>query len=300
MKIVRGNRNNYDPKSAKELVLNTVLIVSVIALIMTFTGYMRESLIAASAANKYEIARTEAVNPATHEVDFTVVNASGSTSTSWIYIPGTQIDYPLVQGRDNDTYLAMDAYGKKSAAGAIFINYANSPDMTDDKTVIFGHNMKDGSMFTQLHQYTDEEWGKQHTDCYIYMNDGCVNHYKVRYYLFTDPADVAVYVTSKAEKAEDAAEQLAAEAEIVYGAYTGGKLICLSTCTYHTQRTVIVYELVDHERPIIGMTDKMMTSVSEMAVNKGLVSSNKAEEGPVTDRVVIEDLIREPERADHN
>ena len=157
-----------------------------------------------------------------------------------------------MQGPNNDYYLNIDAYGNRSEAGAIFVNFANAPDMSDAKTVIFGHNMANGTMFTDLHKYQDREYGDVHQDAYIYMDNGSVMHYKLRYYLFTEPLDPAIYVVSKKDVASEEAAIIANDAELVYAQHTGGNLICLSTCTMHKYRTVVVFEYVDDKKPIAG------------------------------------------------
>ncbi len=231
-------------------VINLILAMALIGLLLVITFYLRQGLIDAAAAETYDNVQREVVDKETHTVNFSAVREMGSPSTAWLFIPDTPIDYPLVQGPDNDTYLDMDAYGRPSKAGAIFINFANSGDMSDAHTVIFGHNMADGSMFSVLHNYDSEEWGRKHQDAYIYMADDTVKHYKLRYYIFTEPLNESVYIVSKAEKGAEVAEKLRAQADIVYDEYTGGNLICLSTCTFHTLRTVVVFEYVDDEGPV--------------------------------------------------
>lgn len=249
-------------KRAKKFALNAVIVLVAVAASGMFIGYLTEGLQAAAAEATYEDVRGDIVESGSHEINFTVVQERGSTSTSWIYLPDTDIDYPMVQGPDNDMYLDVDAYGNPSKAGAIFINYANDKYMSDPKTVIFGHNMNDGSMFTPLHKYKDEEWGSVHSDAYIFTDDGMCKHYRLRYYIFTEPTDEAVYVVNNGDDAVMAAMKLRNEADIIYGEHTGGNLICLSTCTYHTKRTVVVFEHVDNKKPIAGMSKKMTESLS--------------------------------------
>lgn len=259
----RQEREAHRLKVARIIALDAVIIILVVAAAAAGIGYLTEGLKAAAAESQYSEAKQDVVESVTHDIDFAVVQAQGSPSTSWLYIPDTGIDYPLVQGRDNEQYLNTDAYGNPSKAGAIFINYANSRYLNDPKTIIFGHNMNDGSMFTPLHDYKDEEFGRSHTDAYIYLVDGTCKHYKLRYYLFTDPEDEPVYVIDTNASALDEAMRIKEEADIVYDeACGGGELICLSTCTYHTYRTVVVFEHVDNRRPIAGMSDKMQESIS--------------------------------------
>ena len=236
----------------KIIIIDALIAVFAIGLIISVVGYIKQELIATAASVKYDEVRVEAVVGEHESINFSTVHSSGSTSTSWLYIPGTKIDYPLVQGPNNDYYLDRDAYGNKSKAGAIFINFANASDMSDAKTVIFGHNMQDGSMFTDLHKYADESYGSVHQDAYIYMESGEVMHYKLRYYLFTQPLDPVIYVVSKADIPLEEGYSIRSKADLVYSDSQGGNLICLSTCTAHKYRTVVVFEYIDDSKPIVG------------------------------------------------
>lgn len=245
-------------RNKKLIMLNCLVGASLVGLVFALAGFLHEKLQSVATEQSYEKVAQEAVLPATHEINFSVVQSYGANSTSWIYIPDTMIDYPLVQGPDNDFYIDNDAYGNPNDAGAIFINFANSADMSDAKTIIFGHNMASGSMFSDLHKYSDRKWGTEHTDAYIYMESGAVKHYKLRYYIFTEPMDPDVYVVSKSADASEEAEKLKNAASLVYGEHLGHELIVLSTCTMHTYRTVVVFEFIDNQKPIIGSAAKEM------------------------------------------
>lgn len=80
----------------------------------------------------------------------------------WITVDGTQIDYPILQGEDNDAYLTTNFEGRESRAGSIFLDYRNDILSKDLNTVIYGHRMKDGSMFQHLNKYLDEDFFFQH------------------------------------------------------------------------------------------------------------------------------------------
>lgn len=80
----------------------------------------------------------------------------------WITIDGTQIDYPIVQAEDNVTYLDRNFYHEDSIAGSIFLDYRNDFDSFDLNTIIYGHRMKDGSMFQHLMKYMDEDFFNKH------------------------------------------------------------------------------------------------------------------------------------------
>lgn len=78
---------------------------------------------------------------------------------AWIEVVGTSIDYPIVQA--GEEYLSQDFYGNNSVSGALFVNKSQEP-FKDLNTIIFGHNMKDGSMFASLKKYLDKTWFEDH------------------------------------------------------------------------------------------------------------------------------------------
>ena len=80
----------------------------------------------------------------------------------FIKIEGTKIDYPYVRSHDNKEYLNLDFYGKKSDAGAIFMDYRNLGNFNDQHTVIYGHYMKNETMFHNLTLYHDAAFLKDH------------------------------------------------------------------------------------------------------------------------------------------
>ena len=80
----------------------------------------------------------------------------------WLNIEGTNINYPVVRGMDNQKYLTTDFFNKKSDAGALFMDYRNLAQFNDRHTVIYGHYMKDGSMFHNLHLYKEESYHESH------------------------------------------------------------------------------------------------------------------------------------------
>ena len=91
---------------------------------------------------------------------------------SWLYVPGTDIDYPIVQHPTKaDYYLRRDLSGKSATAGSIFTEYYNSKDWTDYNTVIYGHNMHNGTMFATLHNFEKEDFFEKNRYIYIYTPD---------------------------------------------------------------------------------------------------------------------------------
>lgn len=76
----------------------------------------------------------------------------------WIKIDGTKINYPVLRGTDNDHYLKFNYIGDYNPGGSIFMDYTNNKKLSKNwHTVIYGHNMRDGSMLAQLHNYDNEK-----------------------------------------------------------------------------------------------------------------------------------------------
>jgi len=71
----------------------------------------------------------------------------------FIRIAGTRVGDSIVQGRDNDHYLYHDVFNRRNAAGALFMDYRNRPDFSDRNTIIYGHNMNNGTMFHDLRHF---------------------------------------------------------------------------------------------------------------------------------------------------
>lgn len=105
-------------------------------------------------------------------MDFTALREVNSDVLGWIVIPGTVISYPLVQGADNQYYLKHTWKKQASAVGAIFLEYQNSPDLSDFNTIVYGHRMNNGSMFASLKEYKKQSWWKDHPCVYITDDNG--------------------------------------------------------------------------------------------------------------------------------
>ena len=112
-------------------------------------------------------------------IDFASLTAQYPDVYAWITIPGTRIDYPIVQHpSDNGYYLNHTVDGRKRIEGAIYTENYNSKDFSDPNTLIYGHNMKNGSMFKGLHKYKDRKFMEEHDEVLIYQ-DGRVLKYKI-------------------------------------------------------------------------------------------------------------------------
>lgn len=109
--------------------------------------------------------------PEEQRVDFEALKAINPDIFGWILIEGTPIDYPLLQGEDNSYYLTHTYDRKEARCGSIFLECTNTEGMTDQHNILYGHNMRDDSMFGSLSEYNDQEYAEQHKEIKIYLED---------------------------------------------------------------------------------------------------------------------------------
>lgn len=104
-------------------------------------------------------------------VDWDYLRSVNGDVVAWVYVPGTSINYPVVQTDNNDTYLTMDfnqSEGFSARCGSIFLDCNNDPDFKDENSLIYGHHMNDGSMFAAISkQLADEAEFNAHRYVYI-------------------------------------------------------------------------------------------------------------------------------------
>ena len=109
-------------------------------------------------------------------VDFEALKEINPDVVGWICIEGTNINYPVVQGLDNSFYMTRLFDGTANGAGSIFMDYRNGPDMLSRNTVLYGHNMKNGTMFHQITEYKEQDFYDQHPTALLMTPDG---NYKI-------------------------------------------------------------------------------------------------------------------------
>lgn len=104
-------------------------------------------------------------------IDFTQLLSVNSDIVGWLRIRALDISYPVVQGKDNDYYLHRTFEKTDNFAGCLFVNSYNMGDFTDQNTIIYGHNMKNGSMFGKLKNFSDQEVFKKSRYFWIFTPD---------------------------------------------------------------------------------------------------------------------------------
>lgn len=112
-------------------------------------------------------------------IDFEELQNINPDIYAWIRIPDTQINYPVLQRKGDDAYyLRHDSSGKYAFAGSIYTEEANRLDFEDPMTVLYGHNMRDGSMFQNLHFFEDDTFFAEHPEFFLYL-PGCRLTYEI-------------------------------------------------------------------------------------------------------------------------
>lgn len=106
------------------------------------------------------------------EFDLSALRSVNEDVLGWILIPETKVSYPVVQGEDDDYYLNHTWEKEPNAVGAIFLETANNPDLSDFHTIIYGHRMSDGSMLGSLKYYKEQEYAEEHPAIYLVDENG--------------------------------------------------------------------------------------------------------------------------------
>ena len=105
-------------------------------------------------------------------VDFEILQENGPDIIAWLTLPDTAVNYPVTQAEDNDYYLRHLYDGTYNKAGCLFADYENKKDFSDRNTIIYGHNMRDGSMFASLNEYKEQSYYDSHPQMYLVTPDG--------------------------------------------------------------------------------------------------------------------------------
>lgn len=168
------------------------------------------------------------------QVDHAQLSAMNPDYAVWIYAPGTQIDYPVVHGEDNDFYLRRLFDGKRNSAGTLFIDYRNLPLFQDPNTLIYGHHMRNDSMFGTLTDYETQAYFEAHPYLLIlHENEICLVELFAGYttsdqdhcydIAISDDEDMRLFLDTALEKS-DFVSGVCPE--------TSDRLLTLSTCAY--------------------------------------------------------------------
>ena len=167
------------------------------------------------------------------QVDFSQLSEINSDIVGWIYIEGTNINYPVVQGSDNNYYLKRLFDGTYNSSGCIFLDYRCTSNFTDQHSIIYGHHMKDKSMFSGLMNYKDQAFYDEHSVALLVTPTA---YYKIQFFsgyvsdTWSDAWDLSFSEYEYLSWLNDIQRKSCFETD--YIPTTEDKIITLSTCTY--------------------------------------------------------------------
>lgn len=129
----------------------------------------------------------EAGDASKFHVGFEELKGINPDIVAWLLIPETEISYPVVQGEDNQYYLKHTFRGEEHIAGSIFLDYRNQPDFSDSRSIIYGHNMKDGSMFHSLKEFQEDGYLEEHGEIWLLLPADIEKIYRITGWEYAAP-----------------------------------------------------------------------------------------------------------------
>lgn len=225
-----------------------VFVYSAFQLGTIFYNYYKTEKDSEELVNDYivepEVSEEKEADPLKRVVDFQKLQERNKDVIGWLYIPDTTIDEPILKGASNDTYLRTDIDNQSKTAGQVFIDEINSKDFTDDNTIIYGHNMRNGTRFHDLRYYVEKDFYNQHNLVYIYLPNHTVNVYKVYsanvINATSDFYQKGIKYTQYVQKAQSHAKQTSEVSD------KQQPLILLSTCYAHnSENRYVVFARLD-------------------------------------------------------
>ena len=212
----------------------------------TSTSVSKPSSAPTAAATEETIELDPEISP--KSTDWNTLLADYPDIVGWIYLPGTNIDYPVAKYDDNSYYLNRQLDGSYNSGGTLFVECLNQSDFSDDNTMIYGHHMNDGSMFAKLIDYSYQDYYNEHP--VMYLNTPTMNYRVELFAGFVTSASSDVYTITLGDDdswnayIESAVSQ--SKFESAADVKAGDRILTLSTCTYEYDdaRFVVLGKLV--------------------------------------------------------
>ena len=269
------NKNNTQkqPEQKKKKKGDVLLTIALIAAIVVFcyaafnlyhiyTEYKKgtdeynqieEMAVTERDADSAEVAGPNAQLKPPIEVDFDKLKSVNEDVVGWIYVDALpDISYPIVKGKDNQTYLHQTYEKNYNFAGTIFVDYENSGDFSDCNTLVYGHNMKNGSMFGHLKKFReDDKLYKQDKYFWILTPERNYRYEIITAYTTGVNSDTYTLFKGPGEEFEKYLETIKGYSEIQTDdtdLTIKDKIVTLSTCTGNeSTRFVVQGKRVDAE-----------------------------------------------------
>ena len=192
--------------------------------------------------------RVDILPPDSNGVDHDFLKIMNDNYVGYIVIPGTEVDYPIVQGDDNSHYLRYDYYEKESISGCPFLDCRQAPDFSEFNSTICAHNQKDKKMFGTLDRYRTQEFWETNPYVYIMTPEG---NYRYKIFAVYDQYYVDVIFsphfpseTSKKELIDLALERSIYKTNVEVK--TTDHILTLYTCTENTDLRFVVQAVCEN------------------------------------------------------
>lgn len=244
----KGGNNNINPKAILALGL-VIVFGSMGGFLYIFMGYQKTNDLYNSLNESYVQISTDTSGQEDSwqdmiDIDFDALTMINPDVVGWIYVEGTDISYPIMYAGDDEAYLRTTIAGEHATAGSIFLEGYNLPDFTDSHNIIYGHNMRNLSMFGSLKFYKSEDnYLDEHRYFQILTPD-----YKMRFEIFsyfdTEPASWVYAVPySDSEEFEDYISELLTHSyekiDLERDITSKDQIVTLSTCSANEMRFTV-------------------------------------------------------------
>lgn len=191
-------------------------------------------------------------------VDFVALQEESPEAYAWVYVPGTKVNYPVMRSKTDDLfYMDHDAQGNWNDGGSIFSQSMNSLDFEDPVTVLYGHNLMNGSMFATLHEFEDPDFFAKNQDLYIYAIGHVKKYQIVAAYQYDNKHIMNSYAFENEDVRRTYFDSVLHPTSVDVNVREGvelpldSKLVQLSTCVngFNTQiaRYIVTAKLVDDQ-----------------------------------------------------
>lgn len=230
------------------------IIMVCLAGIVVLSGYRVYKILHDYKVNRdiySKIAETAMPQGFTGDIDFDALHEINPDIIGWIYYEGTNINYPIVQGKDNDYYLHIAIDGTWTLGGTLFADAITEEPFNQFNTIVYGHHMQDHTMFGDIKELLDTEYCKAHPQFELITPEG---KYHLRICAFLNqPADSAMYTTNFHDEEGKQGYINLIKSLATYitteEMTTEDRLVVLSTCAYEYQdaRYMVVGKMIPWE-----------------------------------------------------
>ncbi|MDL2253502.1 class B sortase [Ruminococcaceae bacterium OttesenSCG-928-I18] len=243
-----------EKKGKGRLVGNILLAAAIIGLAVALVGIfmtMRQYRIASKEYDNLQQEYIDAGDDGGSMIDFAALREINPDFVGWIEIPNTKLSYPVVQTSDNDYYIEATFERTYNPSGSIFLDARVAGDMGDTNSILYGHNMKDKTMFATVQNYcVDPEYRNLHDTIYFYTEKAVLVYevFSMRQTTVEDPA-YQLYFNSESEENTFLQEMDNGKGILE----EGDRIITLSTCVNdgdpETPHRYIVQGVLREEKP---------------------------------------------------